>query len=213
MTDKMNYIKELSSEQGLTIESIGIMINAAKEIIKSLRKELDTSKEAIAKLVDKVSKLENENEILRRQYKDLNEKLEAKNNELSISRVELEQKFAKRQNVIIADDRERESGPLEERQAHDRNEVTLLMRYFDISWSHIERIDRIGRPRIDGKRLLRVICKSVECKSDIFRNSKKSRHSKDFQHTYINPDTVLPALVTGVCEAQHHTTQRRWHHD
>ena len=54
--------------------------------------------------------------------------------------------------------------------------------------NHIVKVSRIGKPRTDRPRLLKVELKTIEGRNEVLKRAKDLRHSGDFQKVFIVPD-------------------------
>ena len=58
--------------------------------------------------------------------------------------------------------------------------------------ANIEKVSRHGKPRSDGKRILKVQLSTEKMKHNILKMSKQLRRSQKYSDVYINPD-LTPA--------------------
>lgn len=102
---------------------------------------------------------------------------------------EVTQRLSRRQNIIISGLPEVVSDTLAERLQHDLATLESILKELGVTCSDaVSSAHRIGKIQ-DGKfRLLRVICSTVEYKSQILRVSRNLKKSEKFSSIFINPD-------------------------
>ena len=101
---------------------------------------------------------------------------------------ETTQRMQKRNNIIISNLPEQESGSFAERYEKDKEMVTNLLKEFkEESFIHTS-VKRIGKKIGLRPRLIRVECSTSHAKTDILRAAKVLKNSSNYNHVYIRPD-------------------------
>ena len=180
-----------SNASSITLEDIKSLIeNSTAEILKGLRQEVDTLKESISSLHKRVDQLDTANAKLASRCQELQQKCSAAlANKIDFDDVcrETEERWKRRNFIIISGLQEKTSGSLDERKSHDAESVKDLLVELDAQDCSIEEMTRIGRIDTSKPRLLRVKCE-VEDKFKMLRQARKLRDSSNFKNVYINPD-------------------------
>lgn len=190
-----------NSQTDLTFDSIKILIeNSKKDLISSMKDEFDSLKETISSLYSRVEKLEEDNKILLKNYQDLinnsvnskgkNHQLEHSDQVESVLQ-EVEQRYARRKNVIIKGLPEEDVGSPSERSAKDLENAHNVFRALGVDNARINEVFRLGRINPDRPRLLRVQCQSENIRKGILRKSCTLRNIEGYKNIFVNKDLTL----------------------
>lgn len=102
---------------------------------------------------------------------------------------EMEQRSLRATNLIISGISELNSGSVDDRKEHDENEIKAVINEMEIQQSpNYFQITRIGRPRQDRPRLIKLVCPDIHTKRLILRNGKSLRSSTRFRNIFVNED-------------------------
>jgi cell division septum initiation protein DivIVA len=101
---------------------------------------------------------------------------------------ELEQRIRRKGNIIISGVSERPNGTLEEKREHDKEAVDSILKEMEADDCTFEKCYRIGQPKSNGVRLLRVIGFDEDERNKILRKAKSLRNKESFRGIYVNPD-------------------------
>ena len=77
---------------------------------------------------------------------------------------------------------------MKDRERHDENEIRKVLQKTNVSYNSSFQLVRIGKPRPDKPRLLKVIFPDVSTKMTILRNKKALRSSNCNKNVFINDD-------------------------
>ena len=143
-------------------------------------------------LLGKISQIGETQSLLEESLRDLQEEvkiLKSKDNEqLDNVYEELEQRIRRKGNVIISGVTEQTDGPVEERRKFDNEQVNSILKEIDADDCTFEKCHRIGQPKSNGVRLLRVIGFDEDERNKILRKAKSLRDKDSFRGIYVNPD-------------------------
>lgn len=83
----------------------------------------------------------------------------------------------------------KKDGFIEERKETDKSELGNLLSHLDLQSEDddlITRVYRVGRPRSDDNRILKMVCRDQTAKRNILRKSKLLRSNASLHTVYIN---------------------------
>jgi hypothetical protein len=189
-----------NSQHDLTLDNIKILIeNSKAEVIDSLKKivrdELKSLKEDISVLSSRVDKLENDNRLLFRGYEDLSKQAKAHQalDDGQIEEVvrEIEQRYLRRENVIIRGLPEPESGSPAQRNAADIEHIHDIFSAMGLDKTMFKEANRLGRITHDRPRLLKVRCSDIESQREVLRRSRSLKDTDGYKSVYINKDLTV----------------------
>ena len=178
-TNKKRYLRS-NSQNDLTIDSIKNLIEKSnKELLTSLKMEFDSLRETISSLSTRVEKLEEDNRNLQCNYEYLvkqctehHEKaLSTDHNIFENVMYEVEQKLAKRKNVIIRGLPEHDSGSPSERNRKDMEKADNVFCLLGINNIRIVETSRLGRIIPGRSRLLKVKLQNENLRDEILKKS------------------------------------------
>ena len=166
------------SDESNFVDIPEIIERKLKEGIQPILSKLAFVTAELSQLKNNYSKLEQELHQCKAQNNDLQTKITA----------EVEQRFQRRDNVIVSGLKLTTSGTLEERNDSDSDKMETLLDKLDLSHLHITSTRRLGRPGQSGRSMLKVVFQSFEDKQEILRKARKLRELENYKSVYINPD-------------------------
>ena len=150
-----------------------------------LKEKLNPLLAKIDDLMLKHSALQEKYDVLMVRHSELKDSFD---NQLSEAVKEIELRTRKANNIIISGIQEPQNGTVTERAASDTDKCFDILNFLDVKDRNaIKAVSRIGKPRKDGKRLLRVEFHDFSWKLATLRNAKRLRTSA-WRDVYINPD-------------------------
>lgn len=171
-----------------------------KEIITKVETEISSVKTCLnslsfqmKSLESKITSLQNKTEQHDEEIQRINTSVENVKNELSSSIIEeVIQRVQRQQNLMISGLPETSVGSLEERDASDRRAMTEVIGAVGLRHdAHSFRLTRVGKPRSNRPRLLKVECQNPGIKNEILQRAKVLRKSSNFKNVYINEDRTI----------------------
>ena len=174
-----------------------LVIGLKNEIFTKIETEMSSVKGILNSLTLKVTNLETKLTSLQIKYdqhddqiKQLGSTLDSLGNHFPSMMVEEVMKRVQRQNnLIISGIPEPSSGKVEERINHDQEVFAQILNEVGVEHhEHTFQMVRIGKPRSDHSRLLKIECQTMKMKNEISRKAKSLRKSKVFRNVYINDD-------------------------
>ena len=176
-----------NSQSEVTIDVLKSMFETFKnDIIASLKQEIESLKATVSSLASRVCKLESENIELITKYNEVKNCDTGK--DLSMICDELRERDIRKNNIMISGLLEPTSGSVAERALEDLQKCKDVFRTIGKSEISIERVSRIGRPRNDNKRLLRVVLMDPKQRIEVLRESKLLRESPLYSRLYVKAD-------------------------
>ena len=155
--------------------------------VENLNSRMTSFEQTLSVLVQTQKDQQSEIEALKKSLKEVSAGKEEKNLETLEIMSEIEDRLRRRSKVIITGVDELASGSTSERQAHDENRVTAIMKELNLSISVTQSV-RIGQQRSEEGRLLKVTLDDEESRTKLLRNAKSLRTSPQFKRVFINPD-------------------------
>jgi len=158
--------------------------------ISSLKNCLNTLSSQFTRLEDKISSLQSKSEEHDQAIKKLSESIGTVKKELSSDILEeVVQRVQRQQNLIFTGIPESSFGTHEERNSHDQKAVEEVLDTIGMGQKgNSFRLSRIGKPRSDRPRLLKVDCQISSIKNEILRKAKVLRKSASLRKVFINED-------------------------
>ena len=186
-----------SSEKNITHSFMNAALQSIKqEIISTISAEIKTVSEKLSNLEERINKFESvalkisvEQETQAHEIENLKE--DVKNVKLTVTEdviYEAEQRFKRRQNIIIAGLPEPSSGSLPDRKKVDEEEVRQLfcaMNLPDINFKQSVRFGKVQKGKI---RPIRVNLVEEDSKFELLRRARSLRTTDRYKSVYINPD-------------------------
>jgi septal ring factor EnvC (AmiA/AmiB activator) len=195
--NKRNTRSVTNNQLSFSLSDIeNLICKAKKEILSDFHDEVKKINISIEHLTTKIETFENRlSEIQTKSIeneKQINELrhnvLSMQNNLLDDVTNEMEQRAQRMQNLVISGISEKSSGSVQERVAHDEAEVKHVFNEMGLKKVNSYHVSRIGKPRQDRPRLLKVICPDVATKQTILRSGKSLRKSALYRNVFINED-------------------------
>jgi regulator of replication initiation timing len=181
-----------NSTSGLTLSDIKTLIeNMRKDILDTMKKENAKINKNIEELSTRLCRLEKANAELRLENEklkeDVKELMTTKDDNFASIVDELHLRSIRNLNLIYFGIHEKSDGSLEERRVYDKEFCDNLLSKLGINET-VDQPVRIGRPKNNAPRLLRIKCTSQEEKLRILRSSKTLRDLPEYKNVYIHPD-------------------------
>ena len=175
-----------NSQNDLTLDNIKILIeNSKRDIVKSLKDELQDLKGTISSLTSRVEKLEEEKSDILKNYQELWLKtkiLESKSHKgeplTENFTNELEQRHARRKNIVVRGLPESNEGSPTERNEKDLQTVREVILSLNVTDARIKDVTRLGRIIQGRSRLLRVRFHDPYVRNEILRESRIEKPKK-----------------------------------
>jgi hypothetical protein len=101
---------------------------------------------------------------------------------------EVHQVSLRKNNLIINGLQESENGSLQERETHDRVELTQLALALGVDDLKVSEVRRLGHSQSKKPRPLKIKCTDYEVKQKLLISGKCLRSHDKFKRTYVNPD-------------------------
>ena len=173
-----------------------LIFGAKEEILKHLQfeiKKIDNSIEnlttKIEKFEDRLTELQEKSAAQETQIQDIKNTIGTICGKITADITdEMEQRARRMQNLVISGIPELNDGSVEERRAHDESEVKKVLCELGMESISNCRASRIGKPRQDRSRLLKLTCPDAHTKQKILRNGKSLRTSILYKKVYVNED-------------------------
>lgn len=190
-----------SQNQGLMSEMKKLLEENKREIVSCFQTQFDQMNATITTLSSHISDIVGSIAQLSSDVLNLQSRVKVIENEVNKHMLNSETIFnavvtecnqiqMRRKNVIVSGLQEKSHGTIQERIDHDIEKCEELLSALDIHDCDIQRTIRIGRPRPDGVRLLKIEFSKESVKRSVIRNAKSLRNSKDanYRNVFINPD-------------------------
>ena len=196
-SNKRNTRSVTSTQQMFSLNDIEHLISKAKsEMLSSFKDEITKISNSIEFLSEKIdtfdkrlSDLQSTSNMHEKQINELKSTIGTIQNNLTNEvSDEMEQRASRLQNIVITGVPELNEGTVEERRAHDEKKLGEILNEAGISNSAHYRVSRVGKPRQDRSRLMKVFCPDVKTKRMVLRNGKNLRSSFKFKSVYVNED-------------------------
>ena len=183
-------------QSNFSLSDIEEIINKAKEdILAQFRDEiskisssLNSLSKKVEKIDDRMTGLEDRNREHHNQIESIQTTLKEVQKRDEFNLQEMESRLNRMTNVIISGIPELSSGSVDERSSHDEEKLKKILQEVGNKSTQNFKITRIGRPRTDRPRLLKVICPDINTKRQILRDCKTLRKSTDSKNIFINED-------------------------
>ena len=94
---------------------------------------------------------------------------------------------SRQNNIIVSGLREKEDGSVAERVEHDLEKFSEILAELKLSGVDVLSARRVGKERLDGKRLLKVELKSSSDKLEVLKQAKYLKRGR-FSGIYLNQD-------------------------
>ena len=180
----------------LTLDNVkNLLENSKKDIVRSLKAELQDLKGIISSLTTRVEKLEEEKKDILNNYQELWQKTKLLEKAGPIGKPptevfanEIEQRHARRKNIIVRGLSESDDGSPSERNEKDLHAVKEVLITLSIPDAPIKDVTRLGRIVQGRSRLLRVRFHDLNLRNEILRKSSTLKNSTVYKNVYINRD-------------------------
>ena len=191
--------RSAASTPAVTLNDIKALIEDSRaDIINTLKDEINELKGTIASMQKRISLLEGRNDHLQKQFDaidvDLSQLKDSKNEILTSAVEEAEDRAKRRCNVVISGLPECSDDDADESDLLKCNEVLRVICH---DTGGIVSVHRIGRPREEKPRLLKVKCKDSDFRDLLLRRAKELKRHHEHKNIFINPDRTP-------LEQQHH---------
>jgi hypothetical protein len=154
-----------------------------KEVIETLRKDIESLRLTVNSLTDRIVHLEQQN-------KDLNEKLQdfSHSSETLADSIieECNQRRRRECNIIVFGISESKTDSPEAAEAADRKELDGILNEIDVTDVKVKELRRIGRP--GGKRFLKVKFESLDQKWRVLKKTSNLRKCPRFSSVFVSQD-------------------------
>lgn len=180
----------------ITLLDIKTLIESSKkEILSKLKTEVTKLTEMFTTLSDRIDELERRNTQLEQKYTASSAKLEEVNQLQAVKEEkadellkEMEERIHRRDNIIISGVPELSEGTAEERKRKDCEIVQDILNKIVDEVPISKAIYRLGRPRPDRARPIRVVGLDASDKANILRKSRSLKRDTNYGKIYVNPD-------------------------
>lgn len=168
------------------IKSLKIAIESSKkEVIQTLKKDIDCLKDTIKLLTNRVVDLERQNE-------DLKIKCDQLSSRAPMDTIidECEQRRRRECNLFVIGIPEAATDGEDDAENHDREEMEKVLNAIESSDADIEELRRVGRitPGRSGKRPLLITFSSASQKWKVLKRASRLRRIPTYSSVFINPD-------------------------
>ena len=183
----------------VTFSDIKSLIETAKDqFFGKLTQEVDRLSGMLTTLLQRVEDLDKKTTHIEQSCVESHARFEKEINELRRSNednitelmLEMEQRIQRSGNIIIFGIPEQSHGTVEERRSLDAGAVDQLLSEIDeeVPKSRSLHIHRLGKPRDDRSRPLRVSGFTVGQKLQVVRSSRSLRNSDSYKNVFVNSD-------------------------
>lgn len=168
---------------GLTLADIKDLIEkSTKQLLTSLRGEVDGLKSMMSKLLERVDEIEKQSGLLQDRCKTLE-------HDQANLLFEMEERDRRKPNLIVSGIPEKADGSVNDRKQWDMEQVEALFgNLVDLNENVVKAIYRIGNTNSAKPRLLKVVCRDVYTKRDLLSKAKNLRSEPKYQNVYLNTD-------------------------
>lgn len=186
------------SSDDLTMESMKALMSEQKnEIINSFTSKIDNLNTTVTILISTINKLEDKVKTLEEVQKQ--QKVEIENIKEHLEAFsppdfdpedliyETQQRINRADNLVLFGVPEKPDGSIIEKREHDNEVFKKVMTTLDISDAHLLACNRIGKPKRDGHRILKVKFANHQERSLCLRKSKLLKNT-EFRNVFIKPD-------------------------
>lgn len=197
--DKHDLIQRLT-RASLSLSDIKSLIEDSKnQLLGKLTNEVDRLSQLLTTLIHRIDDLDKKTTQIERSCIESHSRFEReirelkKSNEENVTelRQEMEQRIHRSGNIIIFGLPEQNEGTADERKSRDSNAVVEIIGEIDVdvaqSTQYLQ-VHRLGRPRMDKPRPLRVSGFTVGQKAQVLRSAKSLRNRDGYKDIFINPD-------------------------
>ena len=94
---------------------------------------------------------------------------------------EIERRNFRRLNLVISGIPEQNHGSVDERKTFDENEISKVLQELSIQSSKVKQIQRVGKPKPDRPRLIKLCCTTIEDRKEILMKGKSLRNSASYK--------------------------------
>ena len=164
------------------------------QIFGKLTQEVDRLSSILTTLLQRVEDLDKKTTNIEQSCIESHARIEREISELKKSNEDLmpevEQRIQRSGNIVIFGMPEQSQGTVEERKSLDAGAVDELLSEIDeeVPSSHSLQVQRLGKPREDRPRPLRVSGFTVSQKLQVVRSSRSLRNIDDYKNIFINSD-------------------------
>lgn len=184
-----------SLQSDVTIDAIKALIESSKsEIITSLKDDIQSLKDTIKTLVARVDTLESENKKLTVQYETLKKTIPPPSfvqESCSFIMNEMEDRQARRCNLIVRGISESTCGSSDDRIAEDREKCKDMFKTLDLDDVPIQHVMRLGKKHSGNKRLLKICLSNATDRDKALRNSRQLKETEEFSDVFLQPDMTI----------------------
>ena len=166
----MSYIETKIDRMDTKIDSIDNRVRSIENAFLSVKKEMDSLDKQVKSLGMDVDRMKS------RAHETIDETID-----------EFQQIQARRCSLIVFGLTERSSGTLLERNEHDLLKLQEVLEEMKMPHIQVKNAQRIGKPRKDGKRLLKLQLTCPSDRQEILQHARKLKHT-EHSEIYINPD-------------------------
>lgn len=186
-----------STSCSINLNDIKTLIdNSRKEIIATVKGEMDALRTAISTLQGTIAELQDNNKKLHHRCDDLTEEISLLKNSnaqqpFSISEVtaELEDRERRCRNFLVSGVPESPaSSSEEEADKEDSRFCCEMVTAIGIDYDKIKTVRRIGRVSDDRPRLLLVKCDDRDLRNNVLSKAKSLRTNPKYRRIFVNPD-------------------------
>ena len=196
-TSKRNTRAVANSQASVVLSDIEQLIFCAKdEILRHFQVEVKKINNSLEKLTTKIERFEGRLTELQEksiahenQIQDIRNTIGKMSDSITVNVTkEMEQRAQRMQNLIISGIPELNNGSIEDRRTYDEDEVSGVFQVLGMENPSSCRVSRIGKPRQDRPRLLKITCPDAHTKQAILRNGKVLRKSTLYKKVFVNED-------------------------
>ena len=189
-----------NSQNDVTLDNIKILIENSKAeyldcVKKAVRDEMKSIREDMLVLSSRVDQLENDNRILLGAYQELKKQTltcRPMNDDQMESIVhEIEQRYSRRENVIVRGLPELDTGSPSQRNAADLGKAHDIFSAMGIDKPVIRDATRLGKITRDRPRLLKIRCVDVDSQKEVLKRSRTLKNVDEYRNVYINKDLTV----------------------
>ena len=181
-----------NSNNNVTLAEIKALIeNTRNDILENLKSEVNKVTETIRNLTNRVNDLEYKNFSLERKSKESYALLDGKINNIKQSNDErdnelfqkIEQRFFRRNNLIIYGVSEQNEGSVEDRRLKDSKAIDEIFKSIDVKITP-QYFQRLGRPNTRQSRPIKITGLHEQQRYDILKKCKSLRLNEKYKGIY-----------------------------
>lgn len=195
---KSSRNKIANSSDELTVDFMkALLSNQKNEIVDSFSAKIDSLKSTVTLLMSTINKLEEKVQTLEREQKQQVSVIKSLEEHFEVFAsydfdpedivYEAQQRFERADNLVLFGVPESHDGGISDKRDYDAGLFKEIVTTLNISDVKLVGCSRIGKPRRDGHRILRVKLESREKRLQCLRKSMSLKHTR-FRNVFIKAD-------------------------